>query len=195
MLVPHSPLGPTLETARLWLRPPVESDFENYVKFHQDPDTMTFIGGVTAPAICWRTFRSLAGSWTLDGFSMFSVIEKSTGQWIGRIGPLYPLGWPAREIGWGLMREATGKGYAVEAAAATMDYAITQLGWDDVVHSIDPANLGSQQVAKRLGSTLRGPSQLPAPFENSPIELWGQTAAEWQKNRKTIAGLKDYPNA
>jgi len=25
---------------------------------------------------------------------MFSVIEKATGQWIGRVGPLQPEGWP-----------------------------------------------------------------------------------------------------
>ena len=65
-----------------------------------------------------------------------------------------------------------------------MDYAVDVLGWDDVIHSIDPANLASQQVACRLGSTLRGPGKLPPPHENAPCEIWGQSAADWRSRRK-----------
>ncbi|MFN3229791.1 MAG: GNAT family N-acetyltransferase [Asticcacaulis sp.] len=182
-VLPFSPLGPTLETPRLWLRPPVKSDFEGFVAFHNEPETMTHLGGVTPRAVVWRSFRSMAGSWALDGFSMFSVIEKSTGQWIGRIGPLFPEGWPAREVGWGLIKAATGKGYAVEAAVATMDYAVDGLGWTDVIHTIAPDNVGSQAVARKLGSVNRGPGKLPAPYETLVVDIWGQTAEEWRVNR------------
>jgi RimJ/RimL family protein N-acetyltransferase len=114
---------------------------------------------------------------------MFSVIEKSSGQWIGRMGPWQPEGWPGTEVGWGLAQHAWGKGYALEGASACMDWAVDQLGWTEIIHCIDPDNLASQKLAQRLGSRLRGPGKLPAPFEDAPIELWGQTRDEWQRRR------------
>src|SRR5690606_34692045 len=144
MLPLSSPLGPTLETPRLWLRPPVAEDFSGFSQMYAEDDTMRFIGGASSPALTWRLMRQVAGAWALDGFSMFSVIEKESGRWVGRIGPLYPHGWPGREVGWGLMRSAQGKGYAVEAASVAIDYVFDALGWDEVIHLIDPDNPPSQ---------------------------------------------------
>lgn len=60
-----------------------------------------------------------------------------------------------------------------------MHYAYDVLGWDEVIHTIDPANLPSSKLAARLGSRLRGPTQLPAPHDQVRVDLWGQTRAEW----------------
>jgi RimJ/RimL family protein N-acetyltransferase len=58
------------------------------------------------------------------------------------------------------------------------------LGWDQVIHSIAPANLASQLVARKLGSSNRGPGRLPAPFEDSRVDIWGQTRAQWLARRE-----------
>jgi RimJ/RimL family protein N-acetyltransferase len=79
------------------------------------------------------------------------------------------------------VRSAWGKGYATEGAAAAMDWAVDALGWDDIIHCIDPANTPSARVAERLGSTLRGRGRLPAPFEQIEIDIWGQSADEWRR--------------
>ena len=89
-------------------------------------------------------------------------------------------------MGWSLHRDATGKGYAVEAAAATMDYAFEVLGWHDVIHCIAPENLPSAAVATRLGSRKRGPGALPEPLQDIAIDLWGQTRDEWAINRTPL---------
>ena len=175
-----SPLGPTLETKRLFLRPPVAEDFSGFCEFQSDPISMKHLGGVNADSVTWRAMRTVAGAWALDGFHMFSVISKETNEWMGRIGPLYPHGWPDREVGWGLISRFTGKGYAFEAATACMDYVFDRLGWNHVVHNIAPTNLESQALAKRLGSKKMGPAKLPEPYTDQPVELWGQTRAEWQ---------------
>ncbi|MFT3997143.1 MAG: GNAT family N-acetyltransferase [Asticcacaulis sp.] len=179
-----SPLGPTLETPRLILRPPVAEDFPYFCAFHRDEKVMEHLGGITPDAVTWRVTRAIAGAWALDGFHMFSVLEKATGSWIGRIGPLYPHEWPAREVGWGLLSEAQGRGYATEAAAACIDYVFDTLGWADVIHTIAPANAGSQGVAKALGSVNRGPGRLPAPYADVEVDIWGQTRDDWAANRK-----------
>ena len=128
----------------------------------------------------WRGLTCMAGSWAINGFGMFTLIEKNTGLWVGRIGPWRPEGWPGTEGGWGLLRSAWGKGYAVEAAQAAIDWAFDHLGWDEAIHCIHPENTPSQQVAARLGSRNRGPKPLPAPYQDLPNEVWGQTKAEWK---------------
>ena len=106
---------------------------------------------------------------------MFSVFEKDTGRWIGRLGPWMPEGWPGSEIGWALVRDVWGKGYATEGATAATDWAFDTLGWTEVIHSIDPANVASQEVARRLGSRNLGPGTLPPPFHEAVIDIWGQS--------------------
>lgn len=123
-----------LETERLILRPPRAEDFDDFLRFCSDPEVMQHLGGVQAPSQAWRSFSCLVGSWHLYGFSMFSVIEKSSGEWVGRMGPWQPLDWPGTEVGWSIRRESWGKGYAPEAAVASMDWAFDTLGWEEIIH-------------------------------------------------------------
>ena len=169
-----------LETARLILRPPRAEDFEPWAAFMADEEAARHLGGPASRPLAWRSFLTMTGAWPIQGFSLFSVIEKTTGQWLGRIGPWAPEGWPGTEIAWGLARAAWGEGYATEAASATIDWAFDQLGWHEIIHTIAPDNVASQAVARRLGSSLRGPRRLPEPFVESPIEIWGQTRAQWR---------------
>ncbi|WP_418887137.1 GNAT family N-acetyltransferase [Hyphomonas oceanitis] len=175
-------IGPTIETERLILRPPRAEDFDSWCAFHADEDVMRHLGGVQGPELTWRSMCAMTGAWTIEGFSMFSVIEKATGEWVGRLGPWRPYGWPGTEVGWGLVRSAWGKGYASEGAAAAMDYAVDILGWDEVIHTIDPANAGSIRVAERLGSRVLRQATLPAPLILT-LDAYGQSADEWRARR------------
>ena len=76
-------IAPTIETARLTLRPPVEADLEGWAAFMAD----------TRPCpVAWRGMAATAGSWVLRGFGRFSVVERASGRRIGRAGPLRPEG-------------------------------------------------------------------------------------------------------
>jgi RimJ/RimL family protein N-acetyltransferase len=169
-----------LETERLVLRQPTLDDFDRWAEMMGDPTVARFIGGVQPKPIVWRGIMQVAGAWQLSGISMFSVIEKARGLWVGRVGPWQPFGWPGTEVGWGLHRDAWGKGYAIEAAVATMDYAFDTLGWTEVVHCINPENAGSQKVATRLGSRVLRQATLPAPLDYEHVDVWGQTREEWK---------------
>jgi len=172
-----------IDTSRLLLRPPQLGDLDPWAAMMTDEATARYIGGVMPRAVTWRALMTMIGSWHAHGFAMFSVIEKSTGRWIGRLGPWMPEGWPGPEIGWALVRDAWGKGYATEGATAASDWAFDRLGWTDMIHSIDPLNRASQEVAKRLGSVNRGRGKLPPPFEESTIDIWGQSREQWRARR------------
>lgn len=172
--------GPVLETERLTLRPLLMEDFPRWAEMMADPEAARFLGGPQSAEVAWRGFMTMAGAWSLTGVSMFSVIERGSGLWLGRIGPWRPLGWPGPEVGWGLHPDAQGKGYGVEAATATIDHAFDVLGWTEVIHTIDPDNTPSQRLAERLGSRNLGPARLPAPFDQLVVEAWGQSRDEWR---------------
>ena len=108
---------------------------------------------------------------------------------MGRLGPWFPQGWPAPEVGWSILPSEAGKGFVTEGSAAAVDWAFNHLGWDDVIHVIDPDNTPSQKVAERLGSTNRGPTRLPAPFNDARVDAWGQSRDQWAENRKRFDWL------
>ena len=110
---------------------------------------------------------------------MFSVIEKASGRWIGRVGPWQPEEWPGPEVGWALLRSAWGAGYARESAEAAIDWAFATLGWSEVIHVIAPDNLPSQRLAQRLGAANAGPTRLPPPLDALAVELWRQSREQW----------------
>jgi RimJ/RimL family protein N-acetyltransferase len=180
--------GPTLTTARLILRPPAHEDFDGFAAMAQEEETMRYIGGTAPRDAAWRSMASLAGSWALLGYGMFSVLRRDTGEWIGRLGPWRPGGaeggWPGTEVGWGLKAAAMGQGYAAEGATAAIDWAFDHLSWEHVIHCIDKKNAPSIALAERLGSTReREDIPLPPPFDIYKVDIYGQSKAAWRARR------------
>jgi RimJ/RimL family protein N-acetyltransferase len=174
---------PTIETERLLLRGIDQADLDGWAELMSDPDSARFIGGVMNRAGAWRSMAAFAGCWSLKGFGMFSVVEKSSGRWIGRLGPWQPEGWPGTEVGWSLLKSAWRQGYAAEGATAAIDWAFTNLGWSEVIHVIDVANAPSIALAERLGSTDQGACELPSPLDKYNVHAWGQTREQWLARR------------
>lgn len=171
---------PRLATARLILRVPCVEDFEAWARSEADPEVMRYLGGPAPRVNAWKRLLGVIGSWHAQGFGPFSVIRAADGRWVGRIGPLRHADWPGNEIGWTLDRAAWGQGYAIEAAEAATAWAFDALGWDAVIHCIDPENVPSQVVARKLGATNRGPGRLPPPYDVRRVDIWGQSRAQWR---------------
>lgn len=179
--------APRIETERLILRLPEARDFEPFAEFMGSEEASRYVGGPQIRPVAWRSFMQLAGSWQINGYSMFSVERKDTGEWIGRIGPWMPDGWPGTEVGWGIVPACWRMGYATEAATAAIDWTFDNLGWDEVIHAIAPDNEPSQAVARKLGATNRGPGKLPPPLDVMAVDIWAQSRAEWQERRRVRA--------
>jgi RimJ/RimL family protein N-acetyltransferase len=176
---------PVLDTPRLSMRPPRGEDFDAWADFVADAAATRYLGGPVARSVAWRSFLTMAGAWAVQGFAMFSVIEKGSGRWVGRVGPWYPEGWPGTEVGWGIVSDCWGRGYATEAAIAAIDWVFDVLGWSEVIHVIDVDNAPSQAVARKLGSRKRGRGRLPAPHESAVVDIWGQTREEWRARSRS----------
>lgn len=188
-----NPKRPRLETERLILRVPALEDLDRWAEMMADENAAQFIGGVAPKSFIWRMIMQMVGAWEVTGVAMFSVIEKASGKWIGRVGPWQPFAWPGTEVGWGLHPDAWGKGYAFEAAAASIDYAFDVLQWTNVIHLVNPANVRSRRVAERLGAKLQGQARMPPPFDAELADVWGQSGDEWQANRRRLNATAAMP--
>ena len=172
-----------IETPRLILRPPALEDLQDWVRFAAHEETMRHLGGIQSSSNAWRSLMTMMGSWSAHGYAMFSVIEKSSGNWIGRIGPWQPLDWPGTEVGWGLHADFWRQGFALEAAAATIDWSFENLNWSEVIHTIAAENEASIALAEKLGSKYQRQAIFPAPI-SLEVGVWQQTREQWFENRK-----------
>ncbi|MEM1288836.1 MAG: GNAT family N-acetyltransferase [Pseudomonadota bacterium] len=152
MTTDYSLTIPTVETERLLLRGWRESDAKGYAELYGDEENVRFIGGTLTPPEAWRMVAQRIGQWYLRGFAMFAVELKETGEFIGHCGPNFPAGWPEHEIGYGFIKRFHGKGYATEAASASLEFAYRTLGWTTAISLIDALNTPSARLAMRLGA-------------------------------------------
>jgi RimJ/RimL family protein N-acetyltransferase len=145
-----------IETERLILRNiDPDRDFEAWARTMASEDTVRYLDGrVLDRAMAWRHMASIIGHWQIRGYGFFSVEEKASGNWVGRVGPWYPEGWPEPEVGWTISPDYWGKGFATEAGRAAVEYVFRELGWKRVVHVILDGNERSVAVAEKVGSVF-----------------------------------------
>ena len=160
---------PRIETERLILRSWQRSDGPAIAEIFADEDNARYIGGTKPNWQAWRHFATIIGHFHLRGYTAFATEEKATGKTIGYVGPWYPEGWPEQEIGYTLVPEAHGKGYATEAAIASLKYVYEQMKWPTAISMIDKRNHGSKNVARKMGASFEKEAVL---FGEFPAEVW-----------------------
>ena len=133
-------------------------------------------GRVLDRARSWRHMAATIGHWQIRGYGFFSVEEKASGEWVGRVGPFFPEGWPAPEIGWTISPDHWNKGYATEAARAALDYVFNTLEWLRVIHVIIQGNERSIAVAEKIGSRLLRTQQGLPGVTDEEVLIYGQDA-------------------
>ena len=74
-----------IETPRLILRVPQANDFARHADLICDPVAARHIGGGLSRGEAWRRFLQMPGAWSVQGFAMFSLIDKATGLWMGPV--------------------------------------------------------------------------------------------------------------
>lgn len=142
-----------LETERLRLCEMSRADFPAIAAMLQDPEVMYAWERTlsTTEVNAWIE-RNLA-RYRRHGYGYWLAFERGTGEPIGQIGlipeeidGIFHLG-----IGWMLRRNQWKKGYASEAAKASLTYAFRVLRAGRVIADIRPGNTASIRLAERLG--------------------------------------------
>ena len=150
--------APTLETERLVLRAWRKDDFRPYHAILSQPEVHKHFGPNPMNAEeAWRRLTSFVGGWQFLGFGMWAVEEKATGKLIGIVGifnawrELEPEFGEEPEMGWIMAAETHGKGMALEACRAAVDWLEANLEPTPLWAIIAPANEPSIKLAEKLG--------------------------------------------
>ena len=148
-----------LETDRLALREMTDGDFPALCRMLQDGEVMYAYEHAFSDQEAWDWLRRQQERYRTDGFGLWAVVEKCSGEMVGQCG----LTWqdcgreaPVLEVGYLLEKAAWHRGYATEAARACRDYAFEVLKAREVFSIIRDSNLPSQRVARRNGMEVRG---------------------------------------
>jgi RimJ/RimL family protein N-acetyltransferase len=149
---------PELETERLLMRGWRDGDLEQWAAICADDEVMRSLGraGGLPPGEAWREMAALAGHWALKGFGQWALVERRSGELVGRAGLFFPPDWPGLELGWTIARPRWGEGFAGEAARASARWAEAELGADHLISLIAPSNSRSIRVAEKLGMAREG---------------------------------------
>jgi RimJ/RimL family protein N-acetyltransferase len=149
------------ETARLRLRTWDDEDEGRFYEVMNTPAVMRWLGGLQEREE-WSAGYDRLRTYQRDlGFTFWIVTRKEDGAILGFCG-LKRANAPGAEaiagefeIGWRLREDAWGKGYAKEAAIASMDLAFDRFEAPRVVAVTASRNEPSQGLMKRLGMKRR----------------------------------------
>lgn len=153
----RSLLPESLSTERLRLNRATESDLEEFAeKIYRDAEVMrTLPGGKACPLdeAMERSRRSLIAGWEERGLGPWVMREKASGALVGRAGLKHWFDSDEVEVLYALTPDRWGRGYATEAAVASVDVGFRILGLQRIIAGVVPENLGSVRVIEKLGLT------------------------------------------
>lgn len=175
-----------IETPRLRLRSWREEDVEPFIRHTNTPAVMRWLGGVADAAVPRDAILNRFPQWEAErGFTFWAVERKDDGALLGFCGLKLASdegtkieGW--HEVGWRLREDAWGRGFAKEAAAASLDFAFTRAGAERVVALTVIGNEASWGLMERLGMTRRPELDYEGPaWAETPVIVYAIERDQW----------------
>jgi RimJ/RimL family protein N-acetyltransferase len=149
-------------------------DLDYFLTFFGDAEASQHVGGPSGRENTWRRMLAAAGLWHMTGIGMWVVAEKDGGPAIGHVGFFDflrgcdpPIEGEA-EMGWILAPQAHGKGYALEACEAILDWFDDHFEAQRIWALISPGNEASMKLAIKLGFVR----QSDGTYRDKPQTMW-----------------------
>jgi ribosomal-protein-alanine N-acetyltransferase len=150
-----------LTTKRLSCEALVPAHAEELSRLMNDPRVAATLSPTGLPPAPGGTREDLAlkqAGWDRDGFGLWLLRDRSTGEMVGRGGLQQTLatGVQEVEIGWAIVPERWGEGLATELALACVEIAFVELQLTSLIAYTRPDNLASRRVIEKAGLTYEG---------------------------------------
>lgn len=176
---------PTLQTARLRLRPFTDADADSLFALHSDAYVLRYWDSPPwrEPA---RAVRFLATSRQMaeDGTGARVAIDRlSDGAFLGWCGlTRWNPGYRSASLGYCFGEAAWGHGYATEAAHALLAWGYETLDLNRVQAETDTRNLASARVLEKLGFVREGTLREDCVVDGEVSDSWvfGLVRREWR---------------
>ena len=171
-----------LETGRLMLREMTPDDFDALYAVLADSDIMQHYPYTFDEARVRGWIERNMERYQKDGFGLWAVILKETGEMIGDCGlTLQNIeGEMLPEIGYHIRRDCQRRGYASEAGRAVRDWAFERLDADCLYSYMKYTNVPSYSTAMAMG--MEKLKQYPDEA-NGITYVYAITRETWEKTR------------
>ena len=145
---------PTIETARLRLRPFADADVSEWTRLiYADADVTRFLPGTNATPHerTQRMYHHFTEHWRRHGYGEWAVTDLESGAFLGQCGLNHIDDINETEVDYALAKHAWGRGLASEAASAAVQYGFETAGLTRLIGFVMPDHVASRRVLERLG--------------------------------------------
>jgi RimJ/RimL family protein N-acetyltransferase len=151
--------APWLETLRLSMRNFTLDDFDDLYALNSDRRVMKYIADGTVSTreeVAGALRRFVRYPMLYPDLGIWHTSRRDTGAFIGFFALNYTGKSTDIEIGYRLLHNAWGLGFATEGATALAHYGFDDLGLDRIIGVTLPGNKASQRVLMKAGLTDQG---------------------------------------
>lgn len=155
-------MNTTIETKRLILRPVTLDDTQDFFELDSNPEVHRYLGNhpITTLEQAKANIQYILNQYKTNGIGRLAMVHKTTNECIGWSGlkledvlrpefKYYDLGYRLKEKHWR-------KGFATEAALASLDYGFKTLEIKEICAAAAIDNVGSNVILKQIGMQASG---------------------------------------
>lgn len=144
---------PILQTDHLTLRLLQPADAEVLHRIYQSEGVLRYFPNPSPPPLerVQRFVASQQVHWEKYSYGNWGVLPDGEREIVGWAGLQYLPELNETEVGFLLDRPFWGKGYATEAALASLRFGFEQFGFDHIIALAHPENLASRRVIEKCG--------------------------------------------
>ncbi len=168
------------ESERLLFREVLISDYNQWLPFFTDPLSHRYwIAELESPEIeCEKWYKRQLNRYENNLGGMNALISKDSLELVGHGGLLVQTvdGIKELEIGYSILPEFWGKGYATEAAMKCRDYAFENKYAESLISIISLTNIPSENVALKIGMKIEKKSI----YKNNHVNIFQITKEVWE---------------
>jgi ribosomal-protein-alanine N-acetyltransferase len=174
-----------ITTNRLILRRFRKDDLDTYAKIMGDREVGKWFpkGDGYTHEESEKSLDTILKHWSKHGFGIWAIINKTNGALIGRCGLNHIDETLEVEVDFVLAPNSWGRGYATEAAKASLDYGFQKLKLQNIIALVKPENTASRRVIEKIGMQFK-----------RNAEYWGITCAYYAISKayyEEISRLKE----
>ena len=165
------------QTARMSLRPTSQADRETAGRLYFDPEVMRHISaGALDEEEVGRRLTAAQDRWRRVGFDMWTMLERESGDFIGRGGLIFSEELDEVEVGYMLVREKWGRGFATELTVFALRFGFEALGLERIVAVVDAPHTRSQRVLEKAGLSY----EKDTTYEGDPVRYYAIERGTWE---------------
>ncbi len=142
-----------LRTKRCLIRETTVADVDAFVNIYKEPEITRYTEGLYEDLEQERAYIKdyIAGMYRFYEYGVWTVVDRETGEVIGRAGFSEREGYDVPELGFIIAKPWQQKGIATEICSAILQYGVEYLGFDCVQVLVRPENEVSLKLCRNLG--------------------------------------------